>query len=174
MHILYCLSQCLLLSTALKFASWARRWVSGAWHKSREIKCTPVSILLPTMAGVLFTIWSIATEERRYRKTIYKMFCKGSPDPKWNIRKFQCLDPKIPAFRSERGDIAEWFLSGQRNRFGVIYGPSGSGKSYIVKDLCINNPSGVLYSEVKPGMSIAEVLRAAAGMRLTLPDHYLR
>ena len=150
---------------ALKFASWVRRWAYGARHKSRAIKWTPVSILLPTMAGVLFTIWSVVTEERRYIKTIYKMLCKGS--------RPQMEYPEISAFRSERGDIAEWFLSGRRNKFGVIHGPSGSGKSYIVKDLCINNPSGVLYFEVKPGMSIAKVLRAAAGVRLTLPDHYL-
>ena len=58
--------------------------------------------------------------------------------------------------------LTKWFLPEERllpvTRFGVIIGPSGTGKTSAVRELCNNNPHGVLYFEIKEPNSFVKQL----------------
>jgi len=141
------------------------RRFSDAWARWAP-RLTHLTILLPSIAGVLGATWSLLTEEARNKRKAYKMLCNGSK-PKVEYTY-------VRAFRSEGSKVTNEFLFGKRNFFGLIYGPTGCGKSSIVMDLCNKYPNGTLYLRVKPGDEFATVLRKGTGMKLTLTDYFLR
>ena len=56
--------------------------------------------------------------------------------------------------------------------FGAIIGPSGTGKTLAVKDLCNRYPEGVLYHEVWEPKRFVEALAEDVGMKIK-PDNVL-
>lgn len=50
--------------------------------------------------------------------------------------------------------------------FGIILGPSGTGKTTIVSNLCKKYPEGVIYVEITEPLRFPTQLAARMGMRL--------
>jgi len=55
---------------------------------------------------------------------------------------------------------------GRKTCFSILIGPSGSGKSYIVRKLCNQFSHGVLYFEIKEPENFAIWLAEEVGMKL--------
>ena len=108
----------------------------------------------------------IATEERRNTTRVYKRFCIGSL-PKLRFVEF-------PAFRPELRRIYDEFCSGRGDKFGIIFGPPGCGKSYMVRALCNKHPQGVLYLEAQQSIDISQVFRESIGLTSTVIDFLMQ
>ena len=54
--------------------------------------------------------------------------------------------------------------------FGVVVGPSGTGKTLLMREVCNESPTGVLYMEVFDPSSCVEELAKATGM-VTSPQN---
>ena len=52
------------------------------------------------------------------------------------------------------------------NKFGVVIGPSGTGKTAVLRKLCLRRPEGIVYYEVFDPVCFAQDLGKAAGMVL--------
>ena len=55
---------------------------------------------------------------------------------------------------------------GDSTCFGVIVGPSGTGKTIAVKDLCHTYPEGVFYHEISDPKSFVLALAEEVGMKI--------
>lgn len=51
--------------------------------------------------------------------------------------------------------------------FGVVIGPSGTGKTLLTRQVCRDNPNGILYVEVFDPLSLTEQLAETAGMSVS-------
>ena len=57
-------------------------------------------------------------------------------------------------------------MSRKINHFGVILGPSGSGKSVAIRDLCEKHLKGILYVEIIKPIIFHKDLATCIGMTL--------
>ena len=55
--------------------------------------------------------------------------------------------------------------SDEVTRFGLVIGPSGSGKSYAIKDFCNQFPEGMIYHEIVEPSSFVTSLSKELGMK---------
>jgi hypothetical protein len=63
--------------------------------------------------------------------------------------------------------IKEYFIMEEDvNMFGVVLGPSGTGKTYLTRLACRLYPSGVIYHEIVDPSTLPTYLAKAIGMRL--------
>ena len=75
---------------------------------------------------------------------------------------------KVSINRSHEVDIIknQFIMKEYVSMFGVVLGPSGTGKTYLTMLACSLYPSGVIYHEVYHPSFLAKDLAAAVGMRL--------
>ena len=78
---------------------------------------------------------------------------------------------KIPRNDDE---LLQWFVQRNLNdkQFGVIVGPTGTGKTEIVRTMCNKIPEGVLYHEVVESKSFTENLARELNMKIA-PSNFL-
>lgn len=66
-------------------------------------------------------------------------------------------------------DIHSRLIAARGNFFGVVYGPSGVGKTDAIREACRSHPKGVLYLEVYEPRNLARELAKTA--RIPLDEH---
>ena len=120
---------------------------------------------LPVMGGlsILVILFAIAVQPFGwFSKTaeIDAMLEAGSPSV--------FVPREVSINRSHEVDIIknQFIMKEYVSMFGVVLGPSGTGKTYLTKFACSLYPSGVIYHEVYVPSFLAKDLAAAVGMRL--------
>ena len=102
---------------------------------------------------------------------IYKQLVKGSRPPPLCIPPGLC-EIKRPHLKNELLKVVGSRRNGgghgddgaRFGRFGVVIGPSGTGKSLLMREVCNDFPTGVLYIEIFNAHSCVKELAKAAGM----------
>lgn len=61
-------------------------------------------------------------------------------------------------------------ITSNQPKFGIVLGPSGTGKTYLTRDVCNQDPCGVLYHEIYDPLSAAEELAQACRLQLAPSD----
>ena len=67
----------------------------------------------------------------------------------------------------ERPEVVRDLIESTTDTFGVVIGPSGTGKTYATRAACREgNPSWILYHEIYEPKLAAEELAKTAGMKI--------
>ena len=104
----------------------------------------------------------IMCQARRLEKTVYKKLVRES------IPKLIPCRYEIPRNNDE---LLYWFIqcnlqSDTEKQFGIVLGPTGTGKTSIVRKLCNNMPKGILYYEVAEPLNFTNKLAKELGMKI--------
>ena len=127
----------------------------------------------PKVSGVLVSLplahFGLKARADRGRRSILRRLEEGSrPSPiptitnkvhidRSNSQKMLSQLVLPPAIQTEKH-------AASLKSFGVVLGPSGTGKTALVRELCARYPHGVLYHEVFEPRVLTEELTRAAGM----------
>jgi len=121
------------------------------------------------VGSTLFDIYLRPKAEKELLLPVYQKLISGSkssmPFPNCNTTAVILPRPQV----SE--DIARMFLPEPKEanfmHFGIIIGPSRSGKTYMVMELCNKSPEGVLYHEISMPDKFVTDLSKDIGMKIS-------
>lgn len=97
------------------------------------------------------------------QKRVYKQMLRGTRPPvpvgaEW-IPREEISKELVDLFFPKGGEL--------RRTFGLIVGPTGTGKTVLVSDLCNQYPEGVLFYEVREPKTFASGLARAVSMKIS-------
>ena len=129
-----------------------------------------LSVYGMTVITVAYVAYSyMKVQQRRLEENIYKKMEEGNKP---------CIPHRNPRLMIAREDLSkelfEFYFPGVgskvKNYFGVVIGPTGTGKSALVTSECNNHPGGVLYYNACEPQVFAKELAEAIRMKIGPSD----
>ena len=129
----------------------------------RRIAFSVIGMMTTAIAGHYY----ISHQAKKLQDSIYDRILTGT-------RPKLLYGNEILPRKDLEDDLFNWFVKGNRNncdspdmkQFGVIVGPTGTGKSALVRKICNKYPEGIIYLEIKEPRKFAKHLASALNFKI--------